>query len=513
MRSARTLLIIGVHTCTNALLAQTPDATFGNSGYAIVDVNGWDEQFFDMVVQPDGRVLAAGTAWGSSSSLGLVCRFTASGDPDPTFSGDGAFFDGFGGADAQIRGIALQSDGKVVLAGSVAAWDFSYTRAFVLRLQANGSMDGTFGVGGYALLDDAAFTQFNELAVDAQGRIVAVGMHLDADGDLLVARFDANGNLDTGFDDAGLHIADIGAYWDELYDVRILDDGSIVAAGGTNDNGQLTTPVLLKLDDQGLPHPGFAGGAGFVEPVGLGAATNLHALPDGRLVTTVAHQPSMQAAVVRVVRTLPDGTPDATFGVGGSTDLGIVPGDCMWAGGVHADANGNVLVGGEVRSGCSGAGNFFLAALRPDGSPNGFFGNDGYFLTANAALLVGGAVDASGMAMADGKMLLSGSTNDGAIDGVLLSVTGAVLSVQTATASEHVQVHPQPAAEEVWLPTILGSVVDELLVVDATGRTVLHERRHPVAAPLATHALPNGLYTLRMTVGGQAHNAELMVQR
>lgn len=511
MRTTNVPSAFALCVCTNALLAQTPDATFGNNGYTVVDVNGGDEQFFDLAVQADGKVLAAGTVWGLSSGLGLVCRFTPDGALDPSFSGDGAFVDGFGDADAEIRAVALQPDGKVVAVGSVTAWDFSYTRAFVLRLNTNGSTDAAFGTGGYALLDPLVFTQFNEVAIDGEGRIVAVGMHADGDGDLLVARFLANGDLDAGFDDSGLHVADIGAYWDELYDVRILDDGSIVCAGGTNDDGTNTTAVLLKLTDAGLPHPGFNAGAGFVAPAGDGAATALHALPDGRLVATVAHAPSMQPAVVRVVRTLADGSPDMAFGTAGHTDLALGAGDCMWAGGVHTDDPGNVLVGGAVRANCNGASNFFLATLWPDGTLNDYFGSNGYFVTTNAALASGGAVDAPGMVLVDGRVLLASSTIDGTLDGLVLAVAGAALAVPSISIGEQGSVRPQPASDAAWLPTAWGAMV-KLTVMDATGRRMLVRPAHTTGLPLDTRGWPNGLYTLVAEHAGVVRTARLLVQ-
>ncbi|QQR85598.1 MAG: hypothetical protein IPJ76_13400 [Flavobacteriales bacterium] len=513
MRSPSLILALALSVGHGALRGQVADPSFGTDGYTTVDVNGGDEQFFDVAVQPDGKVLAAGTVWGLSNGLALVCRFMADGALDPTFSGDGAFIDGFGNADAEIRGVALQPDGKVLLAGSVSSWDFGTTQAFVLRLNSNGTMDGSFGVGGYAMLPSTSFTHFNEVAVDGEGNIVAVGMQHDGGGDLLVVRFDPNGELDASFDDAGLHVSDIGAYWDELYDVRIMDDGSIVCAGGTNDDGQNTTAVLLKLSDEGLAHPDFAGGAGFVEPTGAGAATGLHVLPDGRIVAAVAHAPGMQPAVVRVVRTQADGSPDASFGTAGHTDLALGTGDCMWAGGVHADAAGHVLVGGNVRVGCNGVGNFFLAALWPDGSVNDFFGNNGYFVTTNAALASGGAVDAPGMAMLDGRVLLASSTMDGTLDGLVLAVGGAALGVTPTNSTVQLQLRPQPAGDAVWLPTSLGPVVDEVIVFDATGRAVLVERLRSTAVPLDVSTLPNGPYTVVLNSTLGVHNAKLLVQR
>ncbi|QQR86041.1 MAG: T9SS type A sorting domain-containing protein [Flavobacteriales bacterium] len=510
-------LMIGIASLVPGVaIAQVPDPDFGNDGFALIDLSGADEQFFDMVVQPDGKVVAAGSAYGFSNGMGFVCRFTLNGNPDPTFSADGAYTSQFVDSDTEYRGVAMQPDGKVVLVGTITSWDFGTTTAFVLRLNPNGSPDGSFGTGGYAYMSGPAFTEFREVAIDDDGSVVAVGMHYDQGGsqlgDVLVARFTSAGDPDAAFATDGVFLWDNSSYWDEVNAVRIATDGSIVCAAGTSPSMLGLEPVLLRLTAAGTLDPAFGAGTGYVELGGLGPAMDLDVMGDGRVVTVISRRDAGGARFMEVMRTQPEGSIDVAFGNNGGVVVSGITGDCSWAGGLNVDDSGHILVGGSVQTSCAGIGNFILAALQPDGTTNNFFGTDGYYRTTNAGVNVFYAPDAPALAVADGRVLLASVVSDGANDGVVFAVNGIALSIGPDIHPEVLVLYPQPADALFWFPADEGAVIDHIEIHDVVGRRVIVLENHLAQSPIGLHQLPSGSYLVQAQMGHKRYAGKLIVQ-
>src|SRR5262249_19954988 len=130
------------------------------------------------VVQPDGRiVLAGGSKGGNFDSHFALCRFTAAGFLDGSFGGNGIIQTDFAGSYEQAQGVALQSDGKVVAVGYVSPVGvFPPVYNFALaRYNADGSLDSGFGAGGTVITDFGGSDSAQSVAVQTDGRLVVVG--------------------------------------------------------------------------------------------------------------------------------------------------------------------------------------------------------------------------------------------------------------------------------------------------------------------------------------------------
>lgn len=152
------------------------DKTFGSSGMATTDFFGSGDVAFSVALQPDGRIVAGGYA-ANSLSVGPyfgVARYTSEGIPDSTFSGDGRTTTDLPGFDEVAFGIAVQSDGKILAAGE--AFGASFYDFAVVRYTSEGAEDPTFGVSGRVTTD---FFGRNDgirgVVVQPNGSIVAAG--------------------------------------------------------------------------------------------------------------------------------------------------------------------------------------------------------------------------------------------------------------------------------------------------------------------------------------------------
>jgi uncharacterized delta-60 repeat protein len=178
------IVIAGRSTVAGAVVARLRangklDPDFAGDGRLNVPGNGL---LRGVVVQPDNRIVVAGNVAGLS--MMTVMRFRSNGTPDPTFDGDGTVAIDIGPLSDVANDIALQPDGKLVVAGSTSAVAGGFA---VARLNPNGSPDATFGTAGEATVDFGVATFGNAVALQANGRIVVAGQRTGND-DFAVAR-------------------------------------------------------------------------------------------------------------------------------------------------------------------------------------------------------------------------------------------------------------------------------------------------------------------------------------
>jgi uncharacterized delta-60 repeat protein len=215
------------------------DTCFHGDGSVETSVSTARDTATAVLVQPDGKIVVAGTigvneSGGTGADFGVV-RYNTDGTLDTTFDGDGKLRTNFGGiGNDYAKGIALQADGKIVVAGwSEGGFSFDFA---VARYNSDGSLDTSFDGDGLVLTDISGFNNdtATALAIQSDGRIVVVGFTYPRIGGgnntAVAVRFNSNGSLDTSFDGDGK--ATLGENT-SFYAVALQTDGKIVA-GGTN---------------------------------------------------------------------------------------------------------------------------------------------------------------------------------------------------------------------------------------------------------------------------------------
>jgi uncharacterized delta-60 repeat protein len=340
----------------------------------------------------------------AASLLASPTAQAAPGDLDPTFSGDGRELTNFGVSDYG-QGVAIQADGKlVVVGGSYAGAGRSHDFALA-RYNPDGSLDPTFSGGGTQTTDffgssDAAYG----VAIQPDGKILVVG---HADGNFGVARYLPDGSLDTSLDGDGKQTTDFGGGSNAAYGVAIQPDGKIVAVGHAPGSDGEWDFALARYDADGSLDSSFDGDGRQttdLEPTtdfGLGAAYAVALQPDGKIVAV-----GRAGGNLGLARYNPDGSLDATFSGDGkqTTDLG---GDDE-ASDVALQPDGKIVAVGSSYVFQAGSTSFVVARYNPDGSLDRSFGNPilggGLQLTG-----FGGTDRAHGVAIdADGKIVAVG---------------------------------------------------------------------------------------------------------
>ncbi|WP_187969550.1 hypothetical protein [Aquibium microcysteis] len=379
----------------------------------------------------DGKLVVVGNHDAGGAQHIVVLRYEPDGTPDRAFGADGdadGTPDGvvdvsLGDGDDVATAVAVQPDGKILVAGHHV--ERASSDMFLLRLDAAGLPDAGFGAAGNGVLsvslgegDDV----LRGVAVAADGTIVVAGDSLRGDdADIVVARFASDGTPDAGFGadgDAdgmpdGFVAIDLGAGDDRADALALAPDGSILVAGShVADDG--AGIVVARLTASGALDAGFGtardgNSAGVVAvPAGDGdkTASAIAIAPDGKIVvagTTVAGDGSSSLVVARLNA---DGTPDIGFGAGEGAD-GTADGFVTTPLGGVDDLATALALGAD--------GTVFVGGYRQDGDRTGMAVVRYTAAGAPAAVLDvslgAGGDEANGMVFdGDGRLVLAGST-------------------------------------------------------------------------------------------------------
>lgn len=234
-----------------------PDPNFASNGVFLYDGGYGGDGAADLQLQADGSIVIAGGSHNGTDNDLLVMRLTAEALLDTTFNTDGTVrLDGGMGHDFGTR-LAVQPNRSVVVTGSSHnALDYD---TIVVRFDAFGILDQTFGNNGIVLLDGGDYDRGYGVGVDSRGNILVTGLRTqpetdDTDYDIPVFRLDPNGVLDMSFGDNGMALYDGGSR-EECYDLVVQCDDSILIAGhsGNSDGGISDWAlVVLKYDPNGI---------------------------------------------------------------------------------------------------------------------------------------------------------------------------------------------------------------------------------------------------------------------
>lgn len=439
-------LVLGASGVARAAAPGTLDPSFAGGVVTL----GSGTQLFGVAVQGDGSVLAAGQSGGST----LLERLTAAGRLDPSF-GTGGQVSGPGGTG---RAVALQSDGKIVVAGGGPGM-------FVERLNTDGARDTGFGAGGVAVAAPLGGSGVaNAVAVQPDGKIVVAGSvvpSVQSRGTLIaIARFNANGSLDSSFGSGGAEVLDFGLPFAAAQGVVIQSDGKIVFAGVEQGSTSFAffNGLVGRLNSNGSLDGSFAGSGVFTYHQPGGGYTSLNAVAlqnDGKIVAAGADAGGPNAVFLRLNS---GGTLDSSFGAGGVATLssGTFTSTPVGANGVGIAGGGRVVGAGAVQLN----GTDFRAGLwatSAAGAPEPSFGTGGIVEQQSG-------VEACALAIApDGSLLAVGDSvgfnRPQATDPCTVNGTSS------AFVARYIGYGPAPVAQR---PSVITGATSAITAVSAT---------------------------------------------
>jgi uncharacterized delta-60 repeat protein len=364
-------------TVTVRGLPGSVDTSFGANGKIILPVGTGEDYGNAVAVQSDGKIIVAGSSAISTGTVVSLARFSRDGQLDVTFGIGGKVLTAVGDRSDAAYALALQPDGKIVVAGrsdqtaSGNGYDF-----MVLRYTVDGALDTTFGNGGKVLTDIAHKNDIaHALLIQADGKIVVGGESLVNSSttgvDFALARYNSNGALDATFGNGGTLTTAVktGTGSDVVRALALQTvDGEqrILAVGGDGDF------LAARYTANGSLDASFANNGKLVGVFNsnIGAANAVVVLPNGKAV--LAGQRDHDFALVQL---LPNGALDPSFATGGKMVYPITLSNWDEATSIVRQADGKLVVGGWVYSGNSSSGDFVIQRYTDNGFPDDTFGD------------------------------------------------------------------------------------------------------------------------------------------
>lgn len=263
-------IVVGGDSANQFTLARfnsdgSPDTTFGGDGIVTRTV-GTSSFGRDLIIQTDGKIILAGQANIGGVITAALARYNPDGTPDTTFDTDGVVTTPAG----DVRAAALQSDGKIIIAGQSAS------HFFLARYNSNGSPDTAFDSDGIVTttIGTASFTM--DLAIQPDGKIISSGSSTSGTTNLALARYNTDGSLDTTFDTDGIVTTTIVT--SSLFNkhaIALQTDGKMILTGPL---------VLARFNTNGALDSTFNGGTTAITIGTGGLFHNLALQADGKII-------------------------------------------------------------------------------------------------------------------------------------------------------------------------------------------------------------------------------------
>jgi len=389
------------------------DSRFGNGGVAITDISQTEDYAYAVAVQLDAKIVVSGQSGIYPDLHSTLVRYNRNGRIDSTFGTGGKVVVRFDSSSDYLDAVAIQSDGKIVAAGS------SRGTAFLLaRFNADGSLDQTFGNNGSVLTTFGDPTALGRaIAMQADGKIIVVGESgagpYSELNDFVLARYNSDGSLDQNFGSAGkvkTHFPGVDNTGSNATSVALQPDGKLVVGGYYKKNDRTTHQfALARYNSNGTLDAAFGQSGKVMTAMGLGDAFSFGiAIQNTGRIVLVGYSSSTQDHDFSLIGYTANGAVDSTFGNGGfvATDFGGATDDIAYA--ITLQSDGKMVVAG--RTGEYPENDFALARYNSDGQLDQTFGVAGKVVSDFSSI-----DQAYGIALQpNGRILLAGVTFNGA---------------------------------------------------------------------------------------------------
>ncbi len=488
-------------------MAQNPgdlDPSFHGNGYLVDPTGGPLGHTAESVKEmPDGRLVVGGFERNNHNLAMSVYRYLPDGSPDPSFGTNG-FVPGFGPACYWIReyfDMALQPDGKILLVSSTLG-----AETVLYRLDVDGNVDQTFAFGDGRIIESGADRLYGvKVFLQSSGRIVVLGKYITLGVEQGIAAFGylPDGSPDPGFGTNGqAFIPMISGMFDDFdfIDAAQLGDGKMVIAGALQPSNQSIEPMLIRMNPDGSLDAGFGNVmlaltdySGYAEQpsqIGLSAT-------GGIFLSGFGSGPN----VLRIRKYHDDGSTDISFGQSGALEVPVSV-NSLNPGNLLVQPDGKVVFGGSTLTMAGQA--FLLGRVLASGVLDPNFGNGGMVSTfASGTYKNEGHCLTQ---QQDGKIVCAGfSISVGTAEQYMLAryEAGTVTSAIGESGSGSLRVFPNPSSGGVQLELMLPEALEVSITVEDMQGRVVSVGLPPIAvaagmlsSSLSLAELPDGVYVV-----------------
>jgi len=483
--------------------AQTPgcvDSSFGGAGYVTTHIFDLDNQGNAVELQSDGKILVAGSAKNDTLTSFALIRYNADGTLDPSFGTGGIATPYFGNVTNVANALTIQSDQKIIAGGYARTG--TKTSFCLARYEANGILDPSFGTGGIISTPLGLYdSKVNSVAIQQDGKIIAGGYAYYTSNSFVMVRYKTNGSIDSTFGINGVSVSMPGEYEAMINAIKLLSNGKILAVGKSLVASK-DVFALARYNSNGMIDSTFGINGYRVQDINhlgnMGYAADIQ--PDGKILMA-GNTFNGSCWVFAVMRFNDNGSLDTLFGNKGidTLKIGQKGGEAY---GVKVQNNGKIVVTGYSTT---NLGNYTFATIRlkPDGAIDSAFGNAGVVISS-----LSNDDGAYSLALQpDGKIVVVGVSKNSIAyyyDVTLFRYFGDAtpIGINEIISGDGFGLYPNPAGITISIESSShGSGNSTVSIYDIRGNLVIEASLKADITKLDIHKLSKGLYIAKINKG------------
>ena len=496
------LLQLGIIIIASNVYSQpgSLDSSFGTGGKVVTSINSGADKAYAVALQTDGKIIVAGMTTNASTGKDFAClRYNSDGTLDSTFGTSGIVTnDVQTGSDDVVYTIAIQADGKIILAGY--SDDGSNKNAALLRLNTNGTLDTSFGTSG-KVLTDFITNRGDEIKTvkihSLTGNIVVGGTSslTSTNSQAVIARYTSAGLLDTTFNTTGKVLLDddsgSGTYFNVIEDLSIKSNGKISAVGWINQQGLQWSANYYgcRINSNGSMDTSFSTNGYIVTNGGFNADDKSFSMilnsDDSILYSGGGYLSTLE---YDYFLGLYDSTGSTAVGKA-LFDYGSLVKDIAY--GMGIDSTGKiVLAGSNVTSITSST--FGIARVNANYTVDSTFGTAGKVTTTFGTNTTNESFDMT--IQSDDKIIAVGYSGN---DFALARYNGNTLSVNEFDLNNQITLYPNPVKKQLNIELLNNqSNIDTYNIFDINGRIILNGNLSNGLNQINVENLSKGIYIL-----------------
>ncbi|MBA4275751.1 T9SS type A sorting domain-containing protein [Flavobacterium sp.] len=474
------------------------DTSFGTNGKVVTDLSSSSTDFAQDGIQlPDNKILVTGytTLNGTDN---LLLKYLPNGELDLSFGSSGISIIKFGSNKSQVRKIATQSDGKIIIAGRSGP---SIAYATIARVNSDGTLDTTFGTNGITTKISGSESDIQSLHVLPDNKIIVVGYVLNNNADIQVIKLNADGSFDTNFGTNGVAVINFDSLSQRAF-CSVMNGDKILIGGVVNNPNE--SSLLLQLNSNGSIDTTFGiNGYSYAQ---FGA--NPYDYYD-RFLSIKIFQNKIYAIGSRakdsfnyninLARFTIDGLLDTSFSDDGKLlidtnsekdfvqDLNILYDNSIF------------LAGGSSTSSSTYG---FLMKLNQDGSYKTNFGVNGVITNMNFSGVQKVIVNET-------NIIAIGNTNSPSNVALAKYNNSNLLSIQeNQFKNKNFSIYPNPVEDKLNIISLSRHQIDAVEILDVLGKKVFKQNQN--INQLNTASFPKGIYLLKIYSDGLIEDFKLI---
>lgn len=478
------------------------DTAFGTNGKVITSISAASVDFaYDAIQLNDSKILVAGYTTVNVLDM-LLLKYLPNGQLDTTFGTNGISIIEDGTQLSQVRKVGLQSNGKIILAGRSGP---QTAYATIARADANGALDTTFGTNGFTRKVSGTESDIQALMVLPDDKIIVVGYVLNNTSNIQVIKLNANGSFDTTFGTNGVKVIAIGSFGQRAF--CATTNGNKILIGGVINNPNESS-LLVQLNADGSLDTTFGTDGYSVAQFGSNPQNRYDRFSAIKVFENSIYAVGSRAIdafnyKANLAKFTINGTLDTTFSDDGKL-LVTTTSQKDFINDIQVLQEGYILLAGVTSNSSS---NFLMIKLNTDGTFKTNFGTNGIVTTSmNSA-----SNTIQKVIVNETNLIAVGASNTAVASNIAIAKynNSNLLAIKNyPDFSDKFKMYPNPVESMLHISNYTQEQIDSIQILDATGKVII--RKNDNTESINIQSLPGGIYFLKIFTLNSTYTSKII---